>query len=61
VLDLEPRGGTVDQRLTASVRIDNALAAAPARVFVTVFGFLADRKLTQGCAVSPRVGRRAAR
>lgn len=55
VLDLRARDGRVDQSLTAYVRIDNAVAAALARLLVPVFGRLADRKLSEGFAVTASV------
>jgi hypothetical protein len=60
VLDLEPRGDAVEQTLTAHVRIDQAVAAALARLLVLVFGSLADRKLAAGFAVSAQVAEWAA-
>jgi len=60
LLDLEPRGDAVDQTLTTQVRIDQTLAAALARVLVLVFGWLADRKLGEGFAVSAQVAEWAA-
>jgi hypothetical protein len=55
VVDFEPNSGGVDQRLTAYVRIDNAVAAALARLIVWAFGFIADRKLAEGLAVTGQV------
>jgi hypothetical protein len=55
VLDLEPRDGAVDQQLIAYVKIDNAVAAALARVFILLFGHLADRELVKGFTVSAEV------
>lgn len=55
LLDLEPRDGAVEQRLTAWVKIDSAVAAALARFFVAIFGHVADRKLAEGFAVTARV------
>lgn len=55
VLDLTERGGSVDQTLTAHVRIENALAAALAQILVPLFGHLADRKLVEGFDVAARV------
>jgi hypothetical protein len=55
VVDFEPSLGTTDQRLTAYVRIDNAVAAALARLIVWAFGFIADRKLAEGFAVTAQV------
>jgi hypothetical protein len=45
----------VDQELTAYVRIDNAFAAALARHLLPIFGRLADRKLSEGFAVTAKV------
>jgi hypothetical protein len=55
VLDLEPGPDGVRQRLTAHVRIDNAIAAFLARVLLPFFGGLVDRKLSEGFAVSAAV------
>ncbi len=55
VLEFEARGGVVDQQVEAWVRIDQAVAAALARVLVPIFGYLADRKLVEGAAVAARV------
>lgn len=55
VLDLAPRAGAVDQGLTAYVRIDNAVAAALARLFILIFGSIADQKLAEGFSVTARV------
>jgi len=55
VLDLRPATGGVDQEITAYVLIDNVVAARLARLLVAVFGGLADRKLTEGFAVTARV------
>lgn len=60
VLDLTPRSGIVDQSLTAHVRIDNAFAAALAKLLVPLFGYVADRKLTEGFTVTARVAEWAA-
>src|SRR2546430_4232495 len=54
-LELIPRGETVEQTLTAYVRIDNRLAAALARLLIPLFGYLADRKLAEGIGVSAPV------
>ena len=54
-LELTPRGETVEQTLTAYVRIDNRLAAALARLLIPLFGYLADRKLAEGIGVSAAV------
>jgi hypothetical protein len=37
------------------VKLDNAVAARLARVLITLFGGLADRKLAEGFAVTGRV------
>jgi hypothetical protein len=55
LVELEDRSESTGQRLTAYVLIDNPLAAVLARVLVTVFGSLADRKLTEGLAVASQV------
>jgi hypothetical protein len=55
VIDFSPRDGGVDQRLTAYVLIENAVAARLARVFAPIFGGLADRKLTEAFTVVARV------
>ena len=55
ILSFEPRGEEIEQALTAHVRIDNALAAALARVLVVVFGRLADRRLRAGFESAARV------
>lgn len=55
LVDLEPDGTHVIQQISAYVRIDNSVAAALARMFVQVFGFLADRKLVEGFTVTAKV------
>ena len=55
VIDLRERDGVVDQELAAYVRIDNAFAAALARLLLPIFGHLADRKLSEGFAVTAKV------
>jgi len=55
VLDLEPREGVVNPRLTAYVYIDNRVAAALARVLIATFGSLADRKLGEGLRITAEV------
>ena len=55
VLDLEPREGVVNPRLTAYVYIDNRVAAALARVLIATFGSLADRRLGEGLRVTAEV------
>jgi hypothetical protein len=55
VLDFPSVDGVVEPTVTARVRIDNAVAAALARVLIAVFGHIADRKLTEGFAVTARV------
>jgi hypothetical protein len=54
-ITLEDRGEFTGQRLTAYVLIDNPVAARLARVLVTIFGGIADRKLTEGFTVTGRV------
>lgn len=60
VLDFEPGGDGVEQVLTAYVRIENRFAAALARVVLALFGFVADRKLTEGFRVTAGVAEWAA-
>lgn len=55
VIDFRERDGRVDQSLATWVRIDNAVAAALARLLLPIFGHLADRKLTEGFTISGRV------
>ncbi len=58
VLDLEPDhdgADSVGQHLTVYVRIDNAVAAAVARLLVFLFGGIADRKLAAGLTVTAKV------
>jgi len=55
VIDLREHDGVVDQQLAAYVRIDNAFAAALARLLVPIFGHIADRKLREGFAVTADV------
>lgn len=55
VIELEPGGEGVQPTLTAHVHIDNRVAAALARVLVTIFGHLADRKLSEGFRVTAAV------
>jgi len=55
LLDLEPREAGVEQSLHAWVRIDNPVAAFLARVLITLFGGLADRKLGEGLRVTAAV------
>lgn len=55
VIDFRDHDGRVDQSLTTWVHIDNAVAAALARVLVPIFGHLADRKLKEGFTISGRV------
>jgi hypothetical protein len=55
ILDLEPREGVVNSRLTAYVYIDNRVAAALARVLIPIFGAFADRKLGEGLRVTAEV------
>src|SRR3990172_1296836 len=52
LLALEPRDAGVEQSLHAWVRIDNPVAAFLARVLITLFGGLADRKLGEGLRVT---------
>jgi hypothetical protein len=55
VIDLREREGMVDQDLAAWVRIDNAFAAALARLLIPIFGHLADHKLIEGFTVTATV------
>jgi hypothetical protein len=55
VVELRPNGNGIEQVVTARVRIDQPVAAALARLLITVFGRLADRKLAEGFAVTARV------
>jgi len=55
VLDLEPREDGVAQSLSAWVRIDNPVAAFLARVLITLFGGVADRKLAAGLRVTAAI------
>jgi hypothetical protein len=60
VLDFRAGNGRVEPRLAAYVHIDNRLAARLARVLITIFGQVADRKLTRGFAVTAAVAEWAA-
>jgi hypothetical protein len=60
LVEFEPRGDETGQRLSAWVLIENRAAAALARVLVTLFGFLADRKLREGLDVTAAVAEWAA-
>lgn len=60
VLDFEPGDDGVEQELTAYVRIENRFAAALARILIALFGFVADRKLTEGFRVTAGVAEWAA-
>jgi hypothetical protein len=55
VLDFETGSDGIDPAIAAHVKIDNAVAARMARMLMTVFGGLADRKLAEGFAVTGRV------
>lgn len=55
VLDFETRSNGIDPAIAAHVKIDNAVAARMARMLMTMFGGLADRKLAEGFAVTGRV------
>jgi hypothetical protein len=55
VIELDDRHQFTGQRLTAYVVIDNPVAAALARVLIPIFGDIADRKLTEGLAVTSQV------
>jgi len=55
VLELEPRGDSVDAALTAYIYIDDRVAAGVARLLTTSLGALADRKLTEGLRTTAAV------
>ncbi len=56
VLELEPRGDSVDAALTAYVYIDDRVAAGLARLLrIASLGGLADRKLTEGLRTTAAV------
>jgi hypothetical protein len=55
VLSLEQAGDRVRPSLAAHVRIDNRAAAALARVFLVMFGGLADRRLRETFEVAAAV------
>jgi hypothetical protein len=59
-IQFEARDGHVAQRLTAWVLIENRFVAVLARVFVPLFGQVADRKLQEGFRVTARVAEWAA-
>ncbi|HXH83402.1 MAG TPA: hypothetical protein VNN07_10785, partial [Candidatus Tectomicrobia bacterium] len=61
VVTLDAADGAAIPRLTAYVRIDNAVAATIARTLVALFGHLADRKLAEGFRVTAEVAAWAAR
>ena len=50
VLDLEPRGDSIEPNLAAYLYVEDHLAAGLTRLFAATLGFLADRKLTRGFA-----------
>lgn len=60
VLSLESSGNAVHPSLTAHVRIENRVAAALARVFLVVFGGVADRRLRETFEVAAAVAEWAA-
>src|SRR5262249_54737822 len=55
VLEFQDQGQTVGQNLTAYVLIDYRVAGALARSLVFIFGYVGDRKLTDGFRVTARV------
>jgi len=55
VLELEPRGDSVDAALTAYIYVDDRVAAGVARLLTTSLGALADRKLTEGLRTTAAV------
>ena len=55
VLELEPRGDSVDAALTAYLYIDDRVAAGLARLLIASLGALADRKLTEGLRTTAAV------
>ena len=55
VLSLEAHDDVLAPSLTAHVRIDNSVAAALARVFLVIFGRLADRRLRETFEVAAAV------
>ena len=55
VLDLEPRGDSIDPNLTAYLYVEDHLAAGLTRLFAATLGFLADRKLTRGPRITAEV------
>ncbi len=57
VLEFEEHDGAIEQRIEAYVRIENRAAAVLARLLIPLFGGVADRKLTEGFAVTAKVAR----
>lgn len=55
VLRFDERGRRIVPGLTAYVLIENRAAATLARILVPVFGFVADRKLTEGFRITALV------
>jgi len=55
VLTFDDRDDRVVPGLTAYVLIENRTAAVLARMLVRIFGFVADRKLTEGFRITARV------
>src|SRR5436190_7823211 len=55
VLDLEPRGDSIEPNLAAYLYVEDHLAAGLTRLFAGTLGFLADRKLTRGLRITAEV------
>lgn len=55
VVEVASIGGGVEPIVTARVHIENPVAAALARLLITVFGRVADRKMIEGVTVTSRV------
>lgn len=52
VLEFKRRDGKIDQELTAYVWVDRGLVAVLTRVFLPIFGSIADRKLSEGMTMA---------
>lgn len=52
VLEIRTRDGKIDQELTAYVWVDHGLVAVLTRVFLPIFGGIADRKLSEGMTMT---------
>ena len=55
VLDLEPRGDSIEPNLAAYLYVEDHLAAGLTRLFAGTLGFLADRELTRGLRITAEV------